>query len=315
MADPADPLFEVPLEDFVSERAALAKRLRAGGDREASDAVKAAKKPSAAAWAANQLARAGELGALLDAAAALRDAQEAALSGGGAGTLREAAAAEREAVEAAVAAGRRTRPGGKPFPAAGVERLRAILQGAARDPGFADVLAAGRVVVEPPAGGAWGLVGADAGSAKPPSESRSATPRKGANAAVKEGAKPPGGSGRGAGATPRTGAGRAKPRVGAGRGAGATPPSEADAAAAGAAARKAEQERRRELRAAQEERTRHRRAAERAAQRCSDAGDKVERARRALDAALDAADEAQAAFDTARAQAAEAEARVTELER
>ena len=50
--DPIDELYGLPLEDFVAQRDALAKRLRADGDRDAAAAVKKLPKPTRAAWAA-----------------------------------------------------------------------------------------------------------------------------------------------------------------------------------------------------------------------------------------------------------------------
>jgi hypothetical protein len=46
-------LYRAPLDEFVSRRDALAKELRAAGDREGAAAIKALKKPSRAAWALN----------------------------------------------------------------------------------------------------------------------------------------------------------------------------------------------------------------------------------------------------------------------
>jgi hypothetical protein len=50
-----DRLYQEPLESFVKERDALAKRLRAEDDRESADRVKAQAKPGLAAWTVNQL--------------------------------------------------------------------------------------------------------------------------------------------------------------------------------------------------------------------------------------------------------------------
>ena len=74
--DEVDPLYGLPLAEFVTERDALAKRLRADGRREDANAVKALRKPSVAAWAANQVLRSqpGQRDALLEAGDALRAA-------------------------------------------------------------------------------------------------------------------------------------------------------------------------------------------------------------------------------------------------
>ena len=69
--DEVDALYGLPLDAFVPERDALAKRLRADKRREEADAVKALRKPSVAAWAANQVLRSqpGQRDALLEAGA------------------------------------------------------------------------------------------------------------------------------------------------------------------------------------------------------------------------------------------------------
>jgi hypothetical protein len=103
-----DRLYAAPLDEFVVERDALAKRLRADGDREAADRVKALRKPSAAVWAVNQLARRQQKDyrALLEAGDKLREAQEQVLGGESPETLQEAAAAERKLVERLTEKGR-----------------------------------------------------------------------------------------------------------------------------------------------------------------------------------------------------------------
>src|SRR4051812_19130465 len=94
----ADDLYGLPLEDFISERGALAKRLRGERDREGARRVSALRKPSVAAWTVNQLVRSRgrDIATFTDAARGLRDAQAALLEGrGSAEALREARAAER----------------------------------------------------------------------------------------------------------------------------------------------------------------------------------------------------------------------------
>lgn len=102
MADPGlDRVFGAPLEDFVSERNALAKELSAdGNDAEAAE-VKALKKPSVSAWALNQGVRADRkaANALLAAAQALEAAQDEALQGDAAG-LRKAQEEQQRTVDA-----------------------------------------------------------------------------------------------------------------------------------------------------------------------------------------------------------------------
>jgi hypothetical protein len=94
-------LYGFPLERFTAERNALAAELSSEGDRDAAAAVKALRKPSAAAWAVNQLVRAEPdlVEALLGAGGELRQAHRQAASGRRAEQLRAAAEAERAAVE------------------------------------------------------------------------------------------------------------------------------------------------------------------------------------------------------------------------
>ena len=55
MEDEVDALFKLPLGEFTPARNALAARLKKAGQQVMADAVKAAPKPSVAAWAVNQL--------------------------------------------------------------------------------------------------------------------------------------------------------------------------------------------------------------------------------------------------------------------
>jgi hypothetical protein len=99
----ADDLYGLPLDEFVPERAALAKALRADKQREAAKDVAALRKPSVAAWAVNQLVRTQRQATkeLFAAGDALRAAQEDLLAGKGDGrTLRAANERERAAVDA-----------------------------------------------------------------------------------------------------------------------------------------------------------------------------------------------------------------------
>ena len=72
-----DELYGLPLDRFIPERAKLAKELSAAGERDQAVAVAALKKPSAAAWAVNQLVRTQgkALAELFHAGDALRSAQ------------------------------------------------------------------------------------------------------------------------------------------------------------------------------------------------------------------------------------------------
>jgi hypothetical protein len=95
-------LYQLPLEQFVATRDQLARRLRAAGDRVTARQVAALRRPPVSAWTANQLAHAAPnaLAELLDAGAALRQAQQDALAGrpGAARQLRTATAQLRAAI-------------------------------------------------------------------------------------------------------------------------------------------------------------------------------------------------------------------------
>jgi hypothetical protein len=101
----AADLYALPADRFTEARNGLVKRLRAGGDRDEASRVAKLRRPSAAAWALNQVAREQPdlVVAVLDSGAALKAAMEAALSGDATG-LRPAQAGERAAVDAALGA-------------------------------------------------------------------------------------------------------------------------------------------------------------------------------------------------------------------
>jgi hypothetical protein len=95
-------LYRLPLEQFVATRDQLARRLRAAGDRATARQVAGLRRPPLSAWAANQLAHAAPnaVAELLEAGAALRQAQQDALAGqpGAARRLRTATAHLRAAI-------------------------------------------------------------------------------------------------------------------------------------------------------------------------------------------------------------------------
>jgi hypothetical protein len=145
-----DRLYGVPLDEFIDERAKLAKELRRDGDREGAERVKALRKPTVGAWAINQaLRRRGrERDELLAAGEKLRAAHEALLSGGDPSALREATSAERALVAAlADTAEVIATEAGKGGPAL-KERVRGTLHAATLDEEVRDELVHGRVVRE-----------------------------------------------------------------------------------------------------------------------------------------------------------------------
>jgi hypothetical protein len=149
--DPAAHLYGLDLEEFVAAREALAKELRAGGDRAGAAAVKKLAKPTRAAWAVNRLVRdrPEEIAALVEAGAALEGAQEQLLDGADADVLRSAAVAARALVDALAAEA--------PVDGAARDKVRATLHAATVDPEVRAEVAAGRVVKERSAAGFGGL--------------------------------------------------------------------------------------------------------------------------------------------------------------
>jgi hypothetical protein len=136
MADASD-LYGVPLDEFIPERAALAKALRADGQREEADRVSKLRKPSVAAWAVNQLVRTQkrEVTALFKAGDALQKAQADLLEGrGDAAGLRESVTRQRDAVSELVHKARGLlSAGGQELSGATLDRVSATLDAAALD--------------------------------------------------------------------------------------------------------------------------------------------------------------------------------------
>ena len=145
-----DRLYGLPLDEFVSERNRIAKELRAGGDRETAASVAKLKKPSRAAWAINRTLREEPpLGRrLLDAADALVDAQEAAVSGSGRDELDTAIKGEREAVEAVAAAARAELEATGGDGGATLDRVRDTLRAASGDQELRDEILERRVTTD-----------------------------------------------------------------------------------------------------------------------------------------------------------------------
>jgi hypothetical protein len=146
MRDARD-LYGLPLERFVSERAALAKRLRSEGRREEATQVAQLRKPSIAGWAVNQLVRTQRraVAELFESGDRLQRAQSELLAGGGDGrSLREAADRERAAVDALTrAAGGLLSSQGHELSGPMLERVRDTLHAAALDRDARNLIADG----------------------------------------------------------------------------------------------------------------------------------------------------------------------------
>jgi len=174
--DVIDGLYALDPDEFTSARNEAAKELRANGDRAASDQVKALKKPTAVAWAVNQLVRRNPklVNELLDAGASLRSAQRAALSGAGK-ALRDATQARRKVVARGVdEASAVFRDAGR-SPASHVDAIRSTLEAASTDEETGELVRAGRLVKEVGAPAGFGdvtgfevLLGGRAAPAKKP---------------------------------------------------------------------------------------------------------------------------------------------------
>jgi hypothetical protein len=143
-------LYRLPPEEFVAARDELAARLKKGGDPESASGVKALRRPTVPAWAANQLIREQPeaIAELAKAGDELRRVQRRALSGAGAPGFREASARRRSVVtrlvEAALAILERSgRPSGTHR-----DELAATLEAASIDEDAMRQLQAGRLAKE-----------------------------------------------------------------------------------------------------------------------------------------------------------------------
>ena len=132
-----EDLYGGDLDDFTARRNDAAKELRAQGDGETAQRVRALKKPSRGAWAINRVSASDARlrKELLDAGAKLRKAQEKLVSGaGGSAGLREAGERESAAVESALQAARAvSEDAGATLSPAVLERVRKTLHAVALD--------------------------------------------------------------------------------------------------------------------------------------------------------------------------------------
>lgn len=154
--DAIDDLYGLAPGEFVAARNELVKQLKKKGDKEAAGTVAALRRPNAAAWAVNQLARRrrADLEQLIGLGAALREAQAEAMAGADADELRNAGRARREAVAAlaGVAAAILAEDGSSP--AAHLNAINATLEAATLDPEAGETVLQGRLTaeLEPPSG-------------------------------------------------------------------------------------------------------------------------------------------------------------------
>jgi hypothetical protein len=160
-----EELYGLPLEEFTPARDALAKELKAAGQKDEAAEVKSLRKPSLAAWALNRVAREqpDAIERLRAAGADVRAAQDEALSGN-AGRLRDAGRALAEEVDRVAGhAADALRAAGRPASAAQQEKIVATLRTAAVEDQAGDALARGVLVDELESTG-FSLLGAGAGA-------------------------------------------------------------------------------------------------------------------------------------------------------
>jgi hypothetical protein len=157
-----DALYGLPLEEFTHARNELARRLRSKGQRKAADWVGALVKPTAAAWAVNQVMRTQrkDARALLDAGERLRKAHEEVAAGkASARDLRNASADERAAVERLSQAARGlTTASGRDLSESVLERVDETLHAISADSEARSLVESGRLLRERKASGTGMLV-------------------------------------------------------------------------------------------------------------------------------------------------------------
>jgi hypothetical protein len=146
VADDVDELFVVAPEDFVAARNALAKSLRASGQRDVATQVAGLRRPTVADWALNVGAHEHPDVAtkLIDAAARLREIQSGAIEGRGGDVrgaitdMRSASGAVHRLADEVLSRAGRDR-------AAQAAAISARLGEIAANPGVAEQLRAGRL--------------------------------------------------------------------------------------------------------------------------------------------------------------------------
>ena len=154
--DEVDALYAADPDEFVEARQALVKRLRSAGDRERAAEVAKLRRPTAAAWAVNQLARRhpDDLAGLVELGQELHRAHERLLAGGRDDATVTSGRRRREAIADLVerAAGILADSGRAGD--AHRDAIAATLDAASLDPDRAEDVVAGRLSKEldPPSG-------------------------------------------------------------------------------------------------------------------------------------------------------------------
>jgi hypothetical protein len=146
-----DRLYSLRPSEFVAARQEVARALRQAGDREGAEQVKAARRPTLAAWSVNQLARTEKRGVrtLLNAGKRLRTAQGQVLRGGRGEALRHATDEERDAIRPLLDSARGLlSESGQAASESTLEQVEKTLHAAARDEGVGQALLQGRLTRE-----------------------------------------------------------------------------------------------------------------------------------------------------------------------
>ena len=144
VAEVADELYALTPADFTAARDERARQARAAGEREAAAEIKKLTRPTASAWAVNQLVRAAppELTRLYSVAEALGEAQRT-LAGE---RLRELAADRRQVIaDLLPVAGQLADGAGQPMSAAALAEVRSTLEAALADADARDAMRTGRL--------------------------------------------------------------------------------------------------------------------------------------------------------------------------
>jgi hypothetical protein len=144
VSEVADELYSLPPAQFTSAREQRAREARAGGDRQAADAIKKLARPTVGAWLVNQLVRAAPepMARLFELAESLQQAQQE-LAGD---RLRELSAVRRQVIAELVSqASQIARGAGQPVGASAADEVRGTLEAALADPQARAKVRAGRL--------------------------------------------------------------------------------------------------------------------------------------------------------------------------
>lgn len=155
-----DELYRTPPEGFVARRTELAKERTTAGDKAGAKELKAAKRPTVAAWAINQLR--DSVPDLVDEACELAETGRAVLTGEQAGDARALASQRRTLVAALLKEARGVLAGaGLEVSSATERQVVETLDAALVSPDVAELVAVGRLLAATTATGFEGLIAVD----------------------------------------------------------------------------------------------------------------------------------------------------------